>query len=347
MSELAAPDAAIKVKISQAARMIEYAIKARLVTMLKGSPGTGKSQVIHQIAAKHRLKVIDLRLSQCDPTDLAGFPTIIDGKADYVPMAHFPIVGDPIPDGYAGWMLFLDEANAAPPAIQAAAYKLVLDRMVGSHHLHPNVAMAMAGNLETDGAIVQPMSTALQSRLMHLELVVDAKEWVEWAEKNDFDYRLTGWVKFKPQSLYTFQADHTDCTYACPRTYEFANRLLNIVDTDSPDMPAMLSGIMGEGVARELQGFFKIHAGLLTPAQIQANPEKVQVPTQPSVLYALTGSVAHNMSMSTAEAYMKFVRRLPVEFQMVCLREALRRNLAMQKHEAVQKWVAENAEALF
>lgn len=38
--------------------------------MLSGSPGCGKSQVAYQIAKKHKLKLIDLRLSQCDPTDL-------------------------------------------------------------------------------------------------------------------------------------------------------------------------------------------------------------------------------------------------------------------------------------
>ena len=102
--------------------MITTYIKAGIVPMLEGSPGCGKSQVVHQIADAYNLKLIDLRLSQCDPTDLSGFPTIIGGKkADYMPMAHFPIEGDPIPDGYAGWLLFLDEFNSAPNAIQAAA----------------------------------------------------------------------------------------------------------------------------------------------------------------------------------------------------------------------------------
>ena len=101
--------------------MITAYIKAKLVPMLVGSPGCGKSQIIYKIAKEYNLKVIDLRLSQCDPTDLAGFPTIENHKADYVPMKHFPIEGDPIPHGYSGWLLFLDEATSAPPAIQAAA----------------------------------------------------------------------------------------------------------------------------------------------------------------------------------------------------------------------------------
>ena len=70
------------------------------------------------------------------------------------------------PTYYAGWLLFLDEFNSASVAVQAASYKIVLDRMVGKGHLHKNVAVVCAGNLESDGAIVEQMSTPLQSRLV-------------------------------------------------------------------------------------------------------------------------------------------------------------------------------------
>lgn len=328
--------------------MIESCIRTRLVPIIKGSPGCGKSQVVHQIAKEFNLKVIDLRLSQCDPTDLAGFPTIIGGKADYLPMQHFPIEGDAIPEGYAGWVLFLDEMTSAPPAIQAASYKLALDRMVGSHHLHKNCAIVGAGNLETDNAIVHPMSTALQSRLVHIELVVDAAEWDEWATGvGNIDYRITSFNKFKPNNLFTFTPDHTDCTYACPRTWEFASRIMKVVDTSSKDFMPLLAGILGEGVAREFTSFCKIHNELLKPEQIVTDPEKVKVPTEPSVLFALTGSIANNMSPDNGEAYMKFVSRLPVEFQVVCLRETMRRNKAMLTHTSIKGWIENNATALF
>ena len=344
----------MQVKVSQAVRMITAAIKAKVVPILKGSPGTGKSQIVYQIADGYNLMVIDLRLSQCDPTDLAGFPTITGKKADYLPMMHFPIEGDPLPINpktgfpYDGWILFLDEMTSAPPAIQAASYKLALDRMVGSHHLHKKCAIVGAGNLETDGAIVHPMSTALQSRLVHLELVVDAGEWNSWATTlGNMDYRITSYINYKPGQLYNFSADHTDCTYACPRTWEFANRLLGIMPSDSKDLLPLLAGTLGEGVAREFVGFCKIHEELLKPHQIEAAPETVRVPSEPSILFALTGSIAHNMDKANGAAFMKFVSRLPVEFQVVCLRETIRRNKEMMAHSAIQKWISESATALF
>jgi len=58
------------VNSKQAVDYIIPAMKAGLVTMLHGDPGIGKSAIIYSIADRFKLKVIDVRLSQCDPTDL-------------------------------------------------------------------------------------------------------------------------------------------------------------------------------------------------------------------------------------------------------------------------------------
>ena len=337
----------MQVKVSQAISMITSYIKAKLVPMLEGSPGTGKSQIIHQIAQSYGLKVIDLRLSQCDPTDLMGFPTIIDQRAGYRPMETFPIEGDTIPEGYSGWLLFLDEFSSASIAVQAAAYKIVLDRMVGQHHLHKNVAIVCAGNKESDNAIVMPMSTALQSRLAHLELVIDSNEWVKWAAENQIDHRITSYINFKPTSLYTFSPDHTDKTYAAPRTWEFANRVLKVSDIAHKDCLPMLAGVISEGVAREFLNFCKIFSSLPKIESIIASPTGIDMPSEPSVLYAITGAIGYNATMDNFGSLMKFIERMPLEFQVVCLRETVRRNKAITGHPSVQKWTASTAMEYF
>ena len=343
----------IQVKVSQAITTIAAAIKVKLVPFLTGSPGIGKSHIAFQIAKTYNLKVIDLRLSQCDPTDLLGFPTITGNRAGYVPMDTFPIEGDKLPinpltgEAYAGWLLFLDEFNSASTAVQAAAYKIVLDRMVGIHHLHKNVAIMCAGNLETDNAIVNPMSTALQSRLVHLQLVIDVKEWVDWAFENKIDHRITDYVQFKPGNIYTFSPNHTDCTYASPRTWEFLNRLLGSMPPGSHEELALYAGAVSEGVAREFITYCKIYDDLPKMHIIEATPDTVKMPDEPSILYALSGSLSHNATIKNFSQFMKFITRMPVEFQVVTLRETVRRNKSMMGHASVQKWVAESAAALF
>lgn len=337
----------MQVKISQATSIITKYIQAKLVPMLVGSPGMGKSAIVHQIAEHYNLKVIDLRLSQCDPTDLLGFPTINGDKAGYKPMETFPIEGDPIPEGYSGWLLFLDEFNSAGTAVQAAAYKLILDRMVGIYHLHKNVAVVCAGNLETDNAIVTPMSTAMQSRLVHIELVVDVQEFTDWASSNGIDHRITDYIKFKPSNLYAFVPDHTDKTFACSRTWEFANRVLKVTEDNDPDRLPMLAGTISEGIAREFLTFCKIYQSLPKLAQIIAAPEHTAVPVEPSILFAMTGSLSHNATVDNLEQLMKYIVRLPVEFQVVCLKETIRRNKPLMAHASIQKWVSSSAANLF
>jgi len=82
---------------------------------------TGKSAVLHQIAKKFKLFLIDIRLAQCDPVDLSGFPITSGLKAKYLPMDIFPLEDDPIPAGYNGFLILLDEINSASMAVQAAA----------------------------------------------------------------------------------------------------------------------------------------------------------------------------------------------------------------------------------
>ena len=319
--------------------MIAKYIQAKIVPMLTGSPGMGKSAIVKDIAKTYNLKLIDLRLSQCDPTDLMGLPSIQGQRAGYLPMETFPLEGDPIPEGYSGWLLFLDEFNSASIAVQAAGYKLILDRMVGQKNLHKHVAVVCAGNLETDGAIVNPMSTAMQSRLAHLELVTDVNQWLDWAYENGIHRFITSYIKFKPGNLYAFSPDHTDKTYACSRTWEFANRVLEVTGTDDKDLLPMLAGVLSEGVAREFIGFTKIDKDLPKITQIMESPNSIRVPDEPSVLFALTGSISHHANKDNLAPLITYIKRLPKEFQVVTLRETVRRQKELVGHPAMQEWI--------
>ena len=147
-------------------------IEAGLVPYVTSSPGMGKSAITHSVAAEFNLKMIDHRLTTSTPEDMTGLPRFNEhGEATFAPFAElFPLDYTPLPDGKDGWMLFLDEFSSAPKSIQAPAYKLILDRMTGQKKLNSNVAIVAAGNLANDRAIVNPISTALQSRMVHLEL---------------------------------------------------------------------------------------------------------------------------------------------------------------------------------
>jgi hypothetical protein len=337
----------MQVKPKQAFSIICKFLMAKLTVMLAGSPGIGKSSIIQDVANQFNLKLIDMRLAQADPTDLLGMPTIINGRSAYAPFNTFPLENDPLPEGYSGWIIFFDEMTAAAPAVQAASYKIILDRMVGLHKLHKNVAIVCAGNLETDNAIVEPMSTALQSRLVHLELTADAKEWTEWAAANGIHPNIVSYIDFRPGNLMTFDPDHSDKTYACPRTWEFASRVMSVTEQEDDDRLIMLTGTLGEGVANEFNGFCKIFDTLPKMDDLLAKPLSVPIPTDPGTVYALTGAIAHYATPDNIEGLMKFIERLPMEFQVVTMRSTTNYQKVAPANDAMVKWSRKLGAAVF
>lgn len=231
-------------------KALDIAVLSHLVPFIQGSPGIGKSDVVRQIANKYKLKVIDIRLTQCDPTDLTGLPKLDGIKATYLPFDTFPLENDPIPEGYQGFLIFMDEINSANKSLQAVAYKLILDRMVGQHKLHPNVIMMCAGNKETDNAVVNPISTALRSRLITLPLEPDVDSWLNWANENNIDWRIQAYIRFSQlNGLYDFNPDEVDNAYACPRSWAMLSKLLQHIPQDKQNQyEELIKGTIGNQV---------------------------------------------------------------------------------------------------
>ena len=294
-------------------------ISANLTPYVASSPGIGKSSVIQQVSKQGRLKLIDFRLSQCTPEDLQGFPMRTGNKASFVPFDLFPIEGEEPPEGYDGWLLFLDEMSSASKSVQAAAYKLILDRQVGSFNLHTNCAIVAAGNKITDKAVVTQMSTALQSRIIHYELEASIKEWTEWAVGSGIDHRVIGFLNYMPNKLMDFRPDHSDKTFPCPRTWEFVSRLIEgeeVTETAGP----RLAGTVGAGAAVEFITFAQEYNRLPKLSDIVDDPENVDVPREASTKYATISMLMENHTEDNMEHLIKYIARFDIEMQIVFCR---------------------------
>jgi MoxR-like ATPase len=144
---------------------------------LWGPPGIGKSEVVSGIVEELGGMMYDVRLGQMDPTDIRGIPFYNKdtGKMDWAPpidlpdaetCAEYPVV-----------VLFMDEMNTAAPAVQAAAYQLILNRRIGKYQLPDNVVMIAAGNRESDKGVTYRMPTPLANRFVHIEMRPDFATW--------------------------------------------------------------------------------------------------------------------------------------------------------------------------
>ena len=106
---------------------LEVLLDTNTPVFIHGSPGIGKSYIVHEAANARGWGLNDVRLSQLDSVDLRGVPSIVDGKTVWMPPVFLPKEGEGI--------LFLDELNSAPPSVQAAIYQLILDRKIGEYEM--------------------------------------------------------------------------------------------------------------------------------------------------------------------------------------------------------------------
>jgi len=329
----------MKVSAQKLPQLLSKVLGAGITPFIHGSPSIGKSDIVRQVADKYNLQLIDLRLSQTDSVDMQGLPyfNADHTKAGYVPMDTFPIKGDPLPKDKEGWLLFLDEMNSAPLSVQAAAFKLVLDKQVGKFDLHSKVAIVCAGNLATDKAIVNRLSTPMQSRLAHFELRPDIKSWITWADKHDVDYRIKAYLNYKPEMLYMFDPKHNNYTFPSPRTWSFASKLINHKELDE-DSVLLLGSVINEGAAREFFSYTKIFNELASIEQILDDPERVKVSKEPSIQYATQGLLSHHINRSNAGKLMKYAVRLPIEFQVLLVRAVIAKDPNMLQENSIVDW---------
>jgi len=348
---------------TEAPKILTHVLRSRLVPSVTGSPGIGKSDIIREIAKELNLKVIDFRLSQSDPTDLNGFPSLNEDRtrSHYAPPANIPLKGDVLPikvletdeakaEKYSGWLLFFDEMNSAPLSVQAASYKIILDRLVGDTPLHENVAMICAGNLATDKAIVNRQSTAMQSRLIHFNLSVEVDSWIIWARKSKIDHRIIAFIQFRDELLHNFDPNHDDNTFPCPRTWEFASNLIQGMSQIQITDLAYLIGTIGEGAAREFFAFAEIYAALPTYDMMINNPKNVKIPIDsdgivedPGVIYAMTALIGSKAKSEHITALLELMERFPLEFQVITLQNIIAKDIDFKKLPEIRAWMAANA----
>lgn len=350
-----------EVTLKQAKPLIMDTLRAHLTPQLVSSPGVGKSAIMREIAEEWNLKLIDIRLTEYDPTELNGYPFILNPKdemhlvrAGHVPMVTFPTEHDPLPVNpktgkpFRGWLILLDEFPSAPLAVQAAAYKITLDRMVGNHNLHKNCFVATAGNKATDKAIVKKLSTAQQSRLITLVIKACSDTWLEWAERVNIDYRVRSFIRWKPEEIHRFDPNHADLTFPCPRTWHFISRLATAnkwEDIPHEKLP-LLAGTVGHAAAQMFFSFCEVFGRLPDIKDICYDPEGCQLPNEISVHHAAAGLVAHHINKDNAAPLIRFLNRLPADLQTVTLRNAIKRDDELRQVKEVLVWASRNTKEL-
>jgi len=284
-----------------AVKAIKKCFAKKRPAFLWGPPGIGKSEVVEGIAREMSGFMIDLRLGQMDPTDIRGVPYYNKdlGVMDWAPPVDLPT--EEFASQYPVVVLFLDEMNSAAPAVQAAAYQLILNRRVGKYVLPDNVVMIAAGNRESDKGVTYRMPTPLANRFVHIEMRADFLAWADWAVNNGIHTDVVGYLSFAKQDLYDFDAKSASRSFATPRSWTFVSELLEDEDLDETTATDLIAGTIGEGLAVKFMAHRKVAGKLPNPEDVLAGKVKDLKVDEVSAQYSLVISMCYELKQYIEE----------------------------------------------
>lgn len=296
--------------------------------MLWGAPGVVKSQAVRQIAKEietstgKKASVTDVRLLLFNPIDLSGIPTSNADKTLAVWLKPQIFQMDESEDIVN--ILFLDEISAVPQSVQAAAYQITLDRVVGEHKMPENCIVIAAGNRTTDKSVAYKMPKALANRLLHIEVEGSFRSWKEWAIKSGINDKVLGFLSFREDYLMQFDSSLEDLAFATPRSWEMVSNLLNFVNDDIEKMYSLISGLVGSGIAIEFRTWAKVYRQLPDIKDI-FDGKSPAMPDNTDALYALTAAMTsyareHKTELSRIANSISYANRMPPDFSAILMR---------------------------
>ncbi|MFJ7777397.1 AAA family ATPase [Streptomyces yangpuensis] len=279
---------------------LTLAAAADLPVLLWGEPGIGKTAALTQLAASLDLPLTTVIASVHEPSDFSGLPVVGDDPAQQgVPMAPPDWAVRLVRAGRG--LLFLDELSTAPPAVQAALLRLVLERRVGALQLPPGVRIVAAANPRSSAADGWELSPPLANRFVHLQWTHDHEVVVRglggtWprATLPDLDARalpaavdfarraVCGFLTTRPPLVHRLPSGETrrGGAWPSPRSWDMTLRLIAFATAagSSREVLSMLvRGTVGDGPALELLAAMD-RMELPDPEVLLADPAAADLP---------------------------------------------------------------------
>ena len=313
-----------------------------------GPSGCGKSEGVEQACAEEGAFMTRFMLGQYDSVDLKGTPWVRErsGYQDTVwhPASTLPFEGNPaFPDDQL-IVVHFDEATSGTVPVLGIMYQLTQERRVGEHKLKDNVRIVLSGNRESDKGIVNRFPMPLCNRLTWYELQPTVQAFSLHAQEVGIDPVCVAFLNWQKTKLHTFDPKSPDKVFATPRSWVTAMDYYSDTTISAALKEASISGSIGAGICAEFYAFvehWRMIAKLMP--SILKTPDKAEVPTEPSMQYAVAVSISGSMKDDhTCTAYNTYLKRMPLEFAVMAWSMAIARDENLYKMDAFMAFAEAN-----
>lgn len=321
---------------------IRFNSKIKRALHIESSPGVGKTQITAQVAKELGVgfKVIHAPLLQ--PEDY-GLPVPTQDRQDVnflVSKDKFPIEGSDCPDT---GIFLIDELPQADANAQKILANLIQEREIHGKKLKDGWMIISTGNRVGDRSGANRLLSHLKNRITTIPLEPNIDDWTNWALDNNVSVELVSFIRFRPELLNDFDAKNE--ISATPRAWvEGVAAQLGVIE---PSMEhAVFSGDVGEGASAEFLAFLKIYRELPSIESIIMEPKKAKISEKPAVLYAICGALSQKTTADNFDRVMEYIDRLPTEFSVLYVRDAIKKSPDIQTSKAFIKWATKNGKIL-
>lgn len=301
--------------------VLRAAGRAGVGVILWGAPGIGKTSLVEAVADAEGVLLETVIASLREPADFAGLPVVTDAGVNLAAPAWAKRLV-----AAEGGCLLLDELTTAPPAVQAAALRVVLDKIVGELALPRSTSIIAVANPPESAADGWDLAAPLANRLLHIDHSPASEDWIDGmttgfrapTSGRVLDYtpliraatraEVASFIRTRPDLLHAMPTDDAASGRAWPsnRTWTMLADVLAFLDPgDTPATLLAATGLVGEGAGTEFIAWRAMN-DLPDPADVLADPSSVPwAELEPSRAWAtLTAVTAHSTADGTKTGWL-------------------------------------------
>ena len=336
----------ITIKPKELKEVLGKFLEKRIPILITGTPGSGKTSIVQQVAKEKRYDCFISHPSIQSPTDYRGFPVynVNDDRAVFKPYETLEkLVTTDRPT-----LFFLDDFGQALPSVQAAVQNLLSSRQVGDHKISDDVVFVLATNDRGQGAHVNGVLSTIKNRCGTIvELKTDPDDWLNWATQNNIRPEVTGFIRLRPDLLSKFEVTNELRNFPSPRSVAKISDDLDMDFSSDNVRFAVIAGSVGAGFAYEFESWLSLYKSMITPQAILRDPKNAEVPKEVSAKIAVTTALAYQVNKENLQAIMTYGERLEPEFRVKMIEyEIMGRHEELKETSEYVNWLIENQKYL-